>query len=171
MNKFYIIVLIALGVLLVRYWYFKPKYIAGEVAPDFEVTLKNGNKLSLSSLKGKYVLLDFWGSWCGPCRAESPAVKSLYEEFKNQLFTDASGLEIISVGIETSPSAWESAILADGLNWENHTSSFQRFEEPVALSYKVRQIPTKYLINPQGVILLSDVSIEQIRQLLTKKKK
>ncbi len=169
MNKMIYIGLLILMVLLVRYWYFKPKYISGETAPDFEVELKNGSKLRLSSLKGKYVLLDFWGSWCGPCRAENPALRQLVEAYKNKSYSDASGLEILSIGIETNQRAWESAILADGLNWENHTSSLQRFDEPVALLYKVRQIPTKYLINPEGVIVLSDASLEQIKQFLNKK--
>ena len=166
--KYILPILLILGLVL-NYFYRKPKFINGEKPLDFEIVTKSGKNIKLSQYKGKYVLLDFWGSWCGPCRADNPKIVQLYHQFKGASFTDASGFEIISIGIETNSENWETAIQSDHLDWENHYSALKRFDDPVAKLYGVRQIPTKYLINPGGVIMGVDLSAEDIAKLLSPK--
>lgn len=167
----YVLLLLVFIALVVNYLYRKAKFVNGEVAPDFTVTLVDNQKISLSQFKGKYVLLDFWGSWCGPCRAENPSLVALVRKYQNAQFVNASGFEIISIAIETNRDQWLNAIAKDQLFWQNHTSSLKRFDDPVATSYGIRQIPTKYLLNPEGVIVGVDLTIEEIDQRLSEKLK
>lgn len=149
-----------------RHIYFKPKYINGETAPAFSAPLINGDAFSLSDLEGKYVLIDFWGSWCGPCRRQSPDLVKLYSKFGEQKFTDADGFEIVGVGIEFNENSWKSAIQSDGLNWKYHIGQFNRFDSAIAKLYGVREIPTKYLISPTGHIIGVNLTFDAIEKLL-----
>lgn len=155
------------GYLVGKYFYFKPKYINGEDAPVFSSQLLNGESFSLTDLKGYYVLLDFWGSWCGPCRKENPSIVALHQQFNGQKFKNAKGFEIVSVAIETSEKSWKAAIQRDGLNWKYHISENQRFKSPIVMQYGVREIPTKYLINPKGQIIGVNLTVDEISQLLS----
>lgn len=148
MDKKTIIVLVVLiaGVFGWRY-YRQPRYITGEKAPDFEVTLQNGEKARLSDLKGKYVLLQFWGSWCGPCRAENPHLHELYQKYHDK------GFEIFSIGIESNPEQWQRAILRDGMVWKYHASDFKTFDGGIAQQYNIKSIPATFLINRDGQII------------------
>ena len=87
--------LFVLALVLGRYVYFKPSVSHGEAAPEISATLLNGSEFKLSALRGNYVLLDFWGSWCGPCRRENPSLVKLYNTFHGQSFEAASGFEIV----------------------------------------------------------------------------
>jgi len=161
------IALLAVGV--VRFGkklYLKPRNISGEKAIELTGNLPDGTPFSLSALKGKYVLIDFWGSWCGPCRASSPSLVKLYNRFQNQAFTDASGFEIVSVGIEQSKSNWERAIQNDQLLWPYHIMEEGYFSSPQVKAYNVKQIPTKFLVNPAGIIMSVDPSFDEIAKLL-----
>ena len=126
-----IVLVLALVVLyfIGKYLYHQPKFINGENAPDFTLEMANGTPFQLSNLKGNYVLLDFWGSWCGPCVKEAPDLKRLYTAFHGKNFTDAKGFEIVSVGIETDKSRWLSAIDRLGLAWQYHVSDFKNMEQ------------------------------------------
>ena len=165
----YIILAVALFV-IGRYFYFKPNYVYGQQLPDFNVTLKDGKQLSLSDLEGKYVLIDFWGSWCGPCRKESPEVVKLYKEFHGQAFKDASDFEIFSIAIERNEKRWKRAIGQDGLLWSWHYSSLRNFDDDLAKEFGVRQIPTKFLIDPKGMIVGVNLSFDEIREHLNKER-
>ena len=127
----------------------------------------------LEDVQGKYVLLDFWGSWCGPCRAESPAMVELYQKYQGKKFADADGFEIVSVAIERSEANWKRAIQSDNLFWPYHvldmTTSMKFFNGQVSEQYGVKQIPTKFLLNPDGMIIGVNQSVNKIDRLLAKK--
>lgn len=155
--------LLALAVVLAAFFWYQsrqPSVATGATAPDFSVTLADGSAAKLSDLRGKIVLLHFWGSWCGPCRAENPHLKALYERY------NASGFEIFSIGIEDRSEAWQRAIEKDGLTWKWHSSDFQSFKGPIAKLYNIHQIPTTFLINKQGRVMAINLSPEQMEKML-----
>lgn len=118
----------------------------GKVAPDFSQTSPEGANLALSDLKGKYVLIDFWASWCGPCRRENPNVVKTYEKFKGQNF------EILGVSLDNDRDKWLKAIEDDKLTWKQ-VSDLGGWGNEVAQLYAVNSIPHTVLVDPDGIIL------------------
>jgi peroxiredoxin len=135
----------------------------GSVAPDFTQDDPAGKPLSLSSFKGKYVLLDFWASWCGPCRQENPNVVKVYNQYKTKNFTVLG----VSLDRPNGKDAWLQAIKDDGLAW-NHVSDLQFWNNKVAALYGVRSIPGNFLIDPTGKIVARDLRGEELEQTLAK---
>lgn len=169
-NKALNIILVLLVVSYIFYYFYKqPIYKSGEMSKDFTATLMDGQSFKLYDLHGKYVLLDFWGSWCGPCRRENPELVSLYHTFNNKDFKSAGGFEIVSVAIETKRQSWEKAIQSDGLSWKYQIGEFERFKSPIAILYGVKEIPTKYFISPEGRILMVNPEISEIAAYLDDK--
>jgi thiol-disulfide isomerase/thioredoxin len=121
---------------------------SGELSAP-EITAKNpaGKELSLSSLKGKVVLVDFWASWCAPCRKENPTVVKMYNKYH------AKGFEIFSVSLDQDATAWKTAIQKDGLRWTNHVSDLMGWESPIVKQFGIQGIPYTVLINKEGKIV------------------
>ena len=153
-----------------RYFYQQPRFVNGESTPDFTATTITGEQLELSSLRGNYVLLDFWGSWCGPCRQENPRLVQLYDKYQNTSFQQAESFVVISIGIEENENRWRRAIERDGLHWPHHildkASSLRFFDSELAQQFGVKQVPTKYLLNEKGLIIAVNPSAEELDRLL-----
>lgn len=124
----------------------------GKIAPDFSAPDTAGNTVALKDFRGKYVLIDFWASWCGPCRAENPHVVAAYEKYKNKNFT----ILAISLDKADGKDAWLKAIRQDKLAW-THISELRHWNSAIAKQYFVRGIPQNFLIGPDGKILASNL--------------
>lgn len=122
--------------------------VNGEIeAPEIALPNPQGKEMKLSDLRGKYVLIDFWASWCGPCRRENPNVKRIYNTYKNKGFT------IFSVSLDENPEHWKLAIEKDGLDWPYHVSDLKKWQSPLPQIYGFDGIPFTVLINKEGKII------------------
>lgn len=135
------------------------KTAGGAKAPDFTLADVNGNPVTMSEVKGKLKIIDFWASWCGPCRLNNPALKKLYEEFHEK------GLEIIGVSLDTKKNAWENAIEKDGLNWIN-ISSLKGWKCDVVRLYNVTGVPALFILDEYNNIIATGLRGEQLKQFL-----
>ncbi len=129
----------------------------GDTAPDLGFEGPDGKTYKLSALKGKVVLIDFWASWCMPCRRENPNVVSAYEKYSKAKFKDAKGFDIYSVSLDKSKDKWVEAIAQDKLTWKNHVSDLGGWASKPAEVYGVRSIPYSVLIDQNGVIIAKNL--------------
>lgn len=122
----------------------------GEKAPEIELKDNNGKKVKLSDLQGKVVLIDFWASWCGPCRRENPNVVEAFSKYHKSKFTNAKGFEVFSVSLDKNEQAWLEAIKKDNLTWDSNV--WDKGGE-FAKQYKITSIPMAFLIDGEGKIV------------------
>lgn len=132
----------------------------GAVAPEINLPNPTGENIALSSLRGKVVLIDFWASWCGPCRKENPNVVAMYNRYKNQ------GFEIYSVSLDKDKAAWERAIAQDGLSWPSHVSDLAYWSSVVVKQYGFQGIPFTVLIDREGKIIAKGLRGEDLEKAL-----
>lgn len=132
----------------------------GNKAPELKFNNPQGKEIALSSLKGKIVLIDFWASWCGPCRQENPNVVKIYNQYKDTNFSKtAKGFTVYSVSLDNNINSWVNAIAKDGLIWENHVSDLGFWNSKGAAIYNINSIPTGFLIDENGIIIAKQGSI------------
>ena len=133
----------------------------GRIAPDITQSTPEGKQLSLSSLRGQYVLIDFWASWCGPCRRENPNVVSIYKKYKNDGFT------ILGVSYDSDKSKWQKAISDDNLEW-NQVSDLQAWQNSTSDQYGIKAIPSNVLIDKDGKIIAKNIFGKKLKKELSK---
>ena len=136
----------------------KTKWV-GKQAPEISLPDTEGRTVKLSSFRGKYVLVDFWASWCGPCRRENPNVVQAYNQFKNKNFT------ILGVSLDRQKEPWEKAIVDDNLNW-THISDLKFWQSEVVPVYQVESIPFNVLVDPDGKVVAENLRGNALEQKL-----
>ena len=141
----------------------QPALAVGALAPDLTLATADGTTVQLSSLRGQYVLLDFWASWCKPCRAENPNVRAAYDEFKGK----GAGFTVYAVSLDDNRAKWVQAVQQDGLPW-THVSDLVGWPSPAAKTYQVTAIPNNWLVDPAGRIVAKNLRGKELSQELSK---
>ncbi|MDG1260147.1 MAG: TlpA disulfide reductase family protein [Flavobacteriales bacterium] len=134
----------------------------GEKAPEISMNTPDGKTMNLSDFKGQMVLIDFWASWCGPCRRENPNVVRAYNKYQDAKFKDAKGFTVLSVSLDKNADSWNKAISQDNLVWKNHVSDLQGWKNAAAQKYGVSSIPMSFLIDENGVIVAKNLRGQEL---------
>ncbi len=144
----------------------------GDEAPVFTAELIDGTEYSLSDSRGHYVILDFWGSWCGPCLKDSPQLVAISNKYKNAEFDNEAELHIVTLALEKSGEAWKRAAARFGFDWKRQIVHHHKvvMSSPIARDYGVLDIPAKFLIGPDGNIITAKASFAEMDAYLAERK-
>lgn len=129
----------------------------GNIAPSIAEKNPDGKTIRLSDTRGKLVLIDFWASWCGPCRRENPAIVETWNRYKDKEFVNGNGFVVFNVSLDRDAGSWKKGIADDKLDWPYHVSDLKGWYSKHAVAYGVRQIPSNFLIDGNGVIVAKDL--------------
>jgi len=149
----------------------EPGIEIGDKAIELSYNNPNGEEMNLSDIKNKLVLIDFWASWCGPCRRENPNLVDAYKKYHKTKFKDGKGFEIYSLSLDKSETAWVKAIGQDQLFWEYHVSDLGGWQSEGSQKYNIRSIPSNVLINGKGIIIAKNLKGQALHRFLDSQKK
>lgn len=138
----------------------------GNKAPELTGQSPLGKKYTLSDLHGKMVLIDFWASWCMPCRIENPNLVKVHQTYKDSKFTGGDGFTIYSVSLDFKKELWTDAIRKDGLAWETHVSDLKGWDAEPAIAYQIMAIPSNFLIDGNGIIIAKNLRAEALENII-----
>ena len=164
-------IFIVVGIIFFIGWkyyqsYWQSKFTNGDVMPDIRLTNQINDSLSLYSLKGNIVLVQFWASWCGPCRIENHMLVNLYSKFQNTEMKDGGTFKIFSISVDKNTDDWIEAVVNDKMIWPEQVIDIESRE---AKKFNVHSIPTTFLIDQSGIIIGLNLSTIQIESVLEKR--